>query len=93
MELRRIGKELVARRDVDRITVEGNAAQATVPAAALPVDPGGVPVEFLAHLARIEVDQVDAAVALALVAAAHHRSRDELQCSAARQAVGITISW
>ena len=53
--------------------VEGDAAQAPVPAAALPVDVGGVPVEHLLDLARLEVDQVDAAVALALLAATHDR--------------------
>ena len=71
-ELRRIGEELVACRDVDDLAVEGDAAQAAVPAAALPVDVRRVPVDDLADLARVEVDQVDAAMALALVAAAHH---------------------
>ena len=42
---------------------------------------------------RVEVDQVDATMALTLVAAAHHRGRDELQRSGALQAATVTISW
>ena len=92
-EVRRVGEELVARGDVDDLAVEGDAAQAAIPAAALPVDVGRVPVDDLADLAPVEVDQVDAAMALALVAAAHHRGRDELQRSGPRQAAAVTISW
>src|SRR5262245_30662843 len=91
-EVRRIGKELVAGGDVDGLAVERDAAQAAVPATALPVDVRRVPVEDLPDLARIEVDQVHAAVALALVAAAHHRGRYELQWPGAPRGP-FTIAW
>ena len=78
LEVRRVGEELVARGDVDDLAVEGDAAQAAVPAAALPVDGGRVPVDDLPHVPSLEVDEVHAAVALALVAAADDGRRDEL---------------
>ena len=92
MEIRRVREQLVARGDVDDLAVERDAAQAAVPAAALPIDVRGIPVDDLADIARLEVDQVDATMALALVAAAHHRRRDELQRSGALQSATVTIS-
>ena len=76
-EVGRVGEELVARRDVDHLAIEGDAAQAAIPAAALPVDVGGVPVDGLPDLAPLEVDEVHATMAFALVAAADHRGGDQ----------------
>jgi hypothetical protein len=71
-----IREQLIACGDVDRLTVERDAAQATIPAAALPVNVRFVPVDGLPDLAFLEVYQVDATVALALVTASHYGRRD-----------------
>ena len=67
------------------IAVERYSAQATIPAAALPVDIRLVPVDGLPDLAILEVDEVDATVALALVTAAHNRGRDQFHGGRRRQ--------
>ncbi len=78
LEIRRVGKELVASGDVDDLAIECDAAQAPVPTAALPVDGSRVPVEGLAHVPPFQIDQEHAAVTLALVRATYDRRRDEL---------------
>ena len=45
----------------------------------MPVDIGFVPVDGLADRSIVEVDQVDAAVTLSLMAAANNRGRKEFQ--------------
>jgi hypothetical protein len=79
LEIRRVGEELVARRDVDGLPVERDAAKAAIPAAAMPVNVGGVPVERLANGPGVEIDQIDAAVTFSLLAAADDGGRDEFQ--------------
>src|SRR5690606_8955776 len=64
--------------DVDGLAVEGDAAQAAVPAAALPIDRSSVPVDRPADVAPFEVNEVYATVALALVRASDDGRRDEL---------------
>ncbi len=93
MEMRRVGKQLVARRDIDDVAIEGDAAKTAVPAPALPVDVRRIPIDDPTDVVSIQVDQVNATVALALVAAAHHRGRDQLQRSGPFQALAVTTSW
>ncbi len=77
-EIGSVGKQLVARGDVDDVAIEGDAAQPAVPAASLPVDRGRVPVELLADRLALEIEQVHATMAFALVAASYHRRGDKL---------------
>jgi hypothetical protein len=79
LEVRRVGEEFVAGRDVDRIPVERYAPETAIPAAAMPVYVGGVPIECLADGPIVEVDQIDAAVTFSLMAAAYYGGRDEFQ--------------
>ena len=102
-EVRREREELVAGGDVYEPAVERDAAQAAIPAAALPVDVALVPVDRLPDRAVLEVDQIYAAVALTLLAATDDRGRDELHCvDRTRGNAGtgvspclraVTISW
>ena len=55
-ELRGITKQLVAGRDPYTVLGKLDTAQAPVPAAAGKVDLSGIPVDFLFHGLRIEVD-------------------------------------
>src|SRR5678815_877253 len=71
------GEQLVAGGDVHDFTIEGDATQAAVPAATLPVDAHRVPVEHLACALGVEIHEVHAAMAFALPAAADHRGCDE----------------
>jgi hypothetical protein len=79
LEVRRVGEKFVTRRDVDRFPVECDAAKAAIPAAAMPVDVGGVPVEGLADGPDVKIDQVYAAVTFSLLAAADDRGCNEFQ--------------
>jgi hypothetical protein len=74
-----VHEELVARRDVDLLAKEGDPPQPAVPAAAREVDVARVPVDHLPRLAAREVDEIDAAVALALAGAADDGGGDELR--------------
>jgi hypothetical protein len=78
-----VTEELVARRYPDFVMVEGNAAQAAIRAAAREVDVAGVPVDDLASLLPVEIDDVDAAVAFTLLAAADDGRGDQLGLSMA----------
>ena len=69
----------VAGRDVDRVAVEGDATQPAACAVAGAFDAGVAALEDAARFARVEVEQVSAALALAGAAAAHDRSREYLQ--------------
>lgn len=73
-----VGEQFVAGGNIDSVAVERDAAQAAVGAAALPVDVGGVPVDRLVDRLPFEVDQIYAAVALALLASANDRACDKL---------------
>jgi hypothetical protein len=77
LEVRAEAEQLVAGGDVNLLTIDGDATQAAVPAASLPVDAGGVPVDGLRGPAAVEVDQEYAAMALTLATAAHHGSGDQ----------------
>ncbi len=63
--------QLIAGGDVDVITVECDAAQATICPATFKVYAARVPVDMLLARLRIEIDRVYAAVAFALLAATH----------------------
>ena len=67
-----VDEDLVARRQVHQPVVERDAPQTAVAASALPVDVGVGPVQHLRRVAELEVDQVQASVALALM----HRADD-----------------
>lgn len=77
LETRGVSEQLVARRNEYPVPVERDPAQAAIPAASLPVDIDRVPVDRLPDLLLLEIDQVDAAVALALPAATDDGSGDE----------------
>ena len=79
-----IGEELVACGDVDGLAVELDPPEATVPAAALPVDAHRVPVEDARGPVEAEVHEVDATMAFALAAAAHDRCCNEDRQDAVR---------
>ena len=64
-------EDLVARRDIDFIVEKSDPAQASVPAAPRPVDVYRIPVERLDNGLTRRVDNENAAVTLALFAAAH----------------------
>ena len=80
-KLRGISKQFVTGGDVDGVSIEGDAAQSAVPAAALPVYVGFVPVDGLHHGLILRIDQVNASVALPLLAAANDGSRYKFQGS------------
>jgi len=73
VKVRRIRKQLVAGGDVNGLAIERDTAQAPVPAAPAPVNVRSVPVDGLCDRLPFDIDQVDAAVALALVTAANDR--------------------
>jgi len=75
---RRVGKQFVAGGYVNSLSIEGDTTQPPVPAAPLPVNVSLVPVYGLHDGSCIQVNQVDAAVALTLVAAPDNGCRDEL---------------
>ena len=62
-----IDEQLIAGGDIGLSREKRNAPQAPVPATALPINVGGVPVHHLAHFLPGEIDQVHAAVAFALL--------------------------
>ena len=78
-EVRRVGEEFVAGGYVNSLAVEGDATKAAVPPAALPVDIGFIPIDGLADRSIVEIDQVNTAVTVALVAAANNGGRYEFQ--------------
>ena len=73
-----VAKKFVACGNQYIVTVECNAAQAPVGAAALEVYIGRVPIDMLRNLLFLKIDRKYAAVTLALPAAAHDGCRDEL---------------
>ena len=73
-EVRRVDEEFVARGDIDffgcgRVGPEGDPAQSAVPSPAGPVDVHSIPIDLLFNTVLAEVDQIDAAMALALLGA------------------------
>ena len=70
-----ITKQLVAGRDPYTVLGKLDTAQASVPAAAGKVDLSGIPVDFLFHGLRIEVDYINAAVALTFLRTSDHGRR------------------
>ena len=66
-----VHEDLVARGQVHAVAAKRDAAQAAIGSAPLPADRRVVPVEHLFDVARREVDEVDASVALALVTRTH----------------------
>ena len=70
-------EQFIAGRDPDMIIVKRDAAQTPVPAAPLPIDIHPVPIDRLEDFISVGVDQVNAAMALALIAAPHDRSCDK----------------
>ncbi len=79
LEVAVITEELVACGDIDVVARECDASQATIGTAAVKVDLGRVPVDLLLAFLFLKVDGEYAAVALALPAATHDRSRDQLR--------------
>ncbi len=71
-----VTKEFVAGSDVDIIIGKCNAAQSAVGTPAFEIDLTGVPVDVLFALLFLEIDGEYAAVAFALLATPHDRSRD-----------------
>ena len=78
LEVAAVPEEFVARRDVDGVLVEFDAAQTAVCAAAFEVDSARIPVDVLDDFAFVEIDRIHPAVALALLGASHDRRCDEL---------------
>lgn len=76
-ELLVVDEQLVARSDIHLVVMERDAAKSTVPATPGPVDIRGIPVEKLMHTLCCRIDQIDAAMALALFAAANNRRCDQ----------------
>ena len=74
-EVRGVGIHGVAGSDVDDVAVEGDATQPPARAVGCAPGSGVAALKDQARLARIEVDQVGTALALAGLAAAHDRSR------------------
>src|SRR5690606_39168055 len=72
-----VHEQFVAGGDEHALPIECNAPKPPVPAATLPVYVGGVPVDRLCDSPVVEVDEVNAAVAFALLAAANHRGCDQ----------------
>src|SRR5690606_8703676 len=70
-------EDLVAGGDEDVLAVDGDPAQAAVAAAPLPVDRAVVPVDRLLPAAALEIEEVDPAMAVALVGGAHHGGEDD----------------
>ena len=62
------------RRDINSVTVEGDAAKPAIPAAAVPIDVDSIPVDDLPHRLLFDINQVNTAVTLALMAASHNRA-------------------
>ena len=73
-----IAKEFIAGSDVDVIAVESDSAQTAIRTAAFKIDTAGIPVDMLLAGLRLEIDRVDTAVTLALLAATNNGCRYEL---------------
>ncbi len=73
-----VKKKFVARGDIDIVTVECDATKAPVCAAAFEIYPARVPVDVLHDFLFLKIYRIHAPVTLALLAAAHDGSCDEL---------------
>ena len=71
-------KYFVTGGNVDVVVEEGDTAQPAIPAASLPIDVHLVPIDRLQKFCGFCVQQVYAAMALALVTAAHHGTGNQL---------------
>ena len=74
----RVSKELIAGRDVNGVVIERNTTQAAIGAATVPVNVRGIPVNNLSDATLLEVEQVDATVAVALLGTANDRGCEKL---------------
>jgi hypothetical protein len=77
-EIRIVGEQLVTGGDKDSFLVKGNASQATVGAAATPIDVHGVPVDDLADFLIDKVNQEYATMAFTLLTPPDYRGSDKL---------------
>ena len=69
-------KQLVARDDIDLLTVKGDSSQTTVPASSAPINIYRIPVHGLEQLAALSVNQVDTTVALPWPSSTNNGSRN-----------------
>ncbi len=76
-EITVITEELVTCRNINIVTVEGNAAQTAVGATTLEANLAGIPVYVLFTPLVFEIDGENPAVTFTLPGAAHHRCRDK----------------
>ena len=86
-----VHEDLVARRQVDQPVVERDAPEPAIAPPPLPVDVGIRPVEDLLGRAGLQVHQVEAAVALALMHGADHRAAED--AGEGEEVTGSRLSW
>jgi len=79
LEVSVVAVQLVACRDIDVVTVKGNAAQAAISPAAFKVDFARVPVDMLLARLGLEIDREYAAMAFALLAATYDGRSDKFR--------------
>jgi len=77
LEVAVVTEQFVTARNINIIAIEANASQAAVCATAFEIDATGIPVDMLFTVLILEINRKNAAVALALLAAAHNGGRDE----------------
>ena len=73
LKIRRVTKQLITRCNPNRIIRELDTAQSSVPTTTGEIDIPGIPVNLLLNPLRSKVDNIDAAVTLALLGTPHHR--------------------
>ena len=66
-KIRRVTEQLITRRNPNRIICELDTAQSSVPTTTGEIDIPGIPVNLLLNPLRSKVDNIDAAVTLALL--------------------------
>jgi hypothetical protein len=88
LKFRRVHEKLIAGGNVNFVAIEGDTSQPAVPTSSLPIDVAGVPVYGQGGLSLINIDQIYAAMTLALVASPYNRTRNKN-----RHGVGLKVPF